>query len=406
MTFEGSNSGQRDGRPSRRNRTRSEPLYTTPLPHLPPPVLVDTPAVFDAMMAELASQPAVALDTESNSLYRYHYRVCMIQISTAETDYLLDPLRLRDIQPLGDLLANEGIQKVFHAAENDILMLKRDFSFGFANIFDTMLTARILGWRQVSLAALLQEHFQVTLDKHAQLTDWGQRPLTAAQLSYARLDSHYLLSLRDLLTDALRERRRWREAQEAFDGLRRVTYIEKPFDPDAFWRMRGARDLSASELAVLRELYLWRDDQARLMDRPPFKVLGDETLVTLSRLQPEHPFDLPLNPRQIDQFGADVLRAVERGRHAPPPTPPARTHNGNGRPDPQVQARFDRLRSWRALRAAEREVDADIVMTNEALMAIARADPTNLDALANVGVLGAWKLQEYGDELLSTLSAV
>lgn len=399
MTFDVS----KQGRSTTSVRTRAP--EGAGLPNLPPPVLVDTPGGFDAMMAALSVQPALALDTESNSLYRYHYRVCLVQISTPDTDYLLDPLRLADIRALGEVLADPGIQKVFHAAENDILTLKRDFAFDFANIFDTMLAARILGWRQVSLAALLQQHFEVTLDKHAQLTDWGQRPLTSAQLSYARLDSHYLLPLRDMLTDALRERKRWREAQEAFAGLPAITYVEKHFDPDGFWRMKGARDLSPAELSILRELYLWRDDHARLVDRPPFKVLGDDTLIQLTRLQPEHPFELPMSPRQIDQLGVEVLNAIARGRSAPPPIPPVRPHNGNGRPDPQVQARFERLRAWRAQRAAEREVDADIVMTNEALMAIARASPRSLDALANVGVMGAWKLQEYGADVLDTLSA-
>lgn len=373
---------------------------------LPPPVLVDTPASFSAMIAALGKQPAVAIDTESNSLYRYHYRVCVAQISTADTDYLLDPLRLRDIAALGDILADPRIQKVFHAAENDILMLKRDFDFSFANIFDTMLAARILGWRQVSLAALLLQHFGVELDKHTQLTDWSQRPLTAAQLSYARLDSRYLLPLRDRLTEALKEKKRWREAQEAFEALPKIHYVEKPFDPDGFWRMKGAKDLSLRELAVLRELWLWRDDQARLLDRPPFKVLGDETLLQIARLQPQHPFELPISPRQIDHHGAGLLQAVAQGMAAPPPAPPERARNGNGRPDPQVQARFDRLRAWRGQRAAEREVDADIVMNNEALMAIARAGPATLDALASVGVLGEWKLQEYGPELLRVVGAV
>jgi ribonuclease D len=295
---------------------------------------------------------------------------------------------------------------VFHAAENDILMLKRDFDFSFANIFDTMLAARILGWRQVSLAALLLQHFNVELDKHTQLTDWSQRPLTAAQLSYARLDSRYLLPLRDRLSEALREKKRWREAQEAFEALPNVHYVEKPFDPDGFWRMKRARDLSPRELAVLRELWLWRDDQARLLDRPPFKVLGDETLIQIAQLQPQHPFELPVSPRQIDHHGVGLLQAVTRGLTAQPPTPPARVHNGNGRPDPQVQARYDRLRAWRAQRASEREVDADIVMNNDALMTIARAAPTSLDSLANLGVLGAWKLQEYGVELLRVLGAL
>jgi ribonuclease D len=373
---------------------------------LPPPVLVDSAAGFATMIETLARQPALALDTESNSLYRYHYRVCVVQISTLDTDFLLDPLRLRDVSPLGDILADPTIQKVFHAAENDILMLKRDFDFSFANIFDTMLAARILGWRQVSLAALLLQHFSVELDKHTQLTDWSQRPLTAAQLSYARLDSRYLLPLRDRLTHALEEKKRWREAQEAFEALPKVQYVEKPFDPDGFWRMKGARDLSPRELAVLRELWLWRDDQARLLDRPPFKVLGDETLVQIARVQPQHPFELPISPRQIDHHGVTLLQAVARGLTAALPAPPARVHNGNGRPDPQVQARFDRLRAWRAQRAAEREVDADIVMNNDALMTIARAAPTTLDSLADLHVLGAWKLREYGTELLRVLDAL
>ena len=283
------------------------------------PVLIDTPAAFTLMLDTLSTQPALALDTESDSLYRYHYHVCLIQISTIEVDYLLDPLRLHDIRPLGRILANETVQKVFHAAENDILMLKRAIlGFSFANIFDTMLAARILGWHQVGLAALLAQHFGVTLDKRAQLTDWGQRPLTAAQLSYARLDSRYLLALRDLLSDALRTRKRWREAQETFDGLPQITYIEKAFDPDGFWRTKGARDLIPSELAVLRELYLWRDEQARVLDRPPFKVLGDETLLHLSRLQPQHLHELPLSPRQIDQCGRGLLAAIARaGAHRP-----------------------------------------------------------------------------------------
>lgn len=372
---------------------------------LPAPVLVDTPAAFASMLDVLSTQPALALDTESNSLYRYHYRVCLIQISTTEVDFLLDPLRLHDIEPLGMILANETVQKIFHAADNDILMLKRDFGFSFANIFDTMLAARILGWPRVGLAALLLEHFGVTLDKRAQLTDWGQRPLTTAQLSYARLDSHYLLALRDLLSDALRARKRWREAKETFDGLPQITYTEKAFDPEGFWRIKGARDLAPNELAVLRELYLWRDEQARALDRPPFKVLGDQVLLQFSRLQPQHLDELRLNARQVDQVGKRLLAVIAAGRCAPPPAPPARPHNGNGRPDPEIQARFDRLRAWRAQRAADRQVDADIVLTNDALMAISRAAPTTAEALAELGVMGEWKLQEYGPDLLRVLNA-
>jgi len=266
------------------------------------------------------------------------------------------------------------------------------------------LAARILGWKQVSLAALLAEHFSVTLDKRAQLTDCGHRPLDAAQLSYARLDTHYLLPLRDLLIGELRQRRRWREAQDAFAGLPRVTYVEKPFDPDGFWRMKRARELRGQELAVLRRLYLWRDEQARKLDRPPFKVLGDERLVDLSQQQPTRLADLPLSVRQIELFGRTILAAIAAGSTDPTPSPPARPANGNGRPTPEMLARFDQLRAWRVRRAAEREVAADLILTNDALMIIARAAPVTLEALAALDVMGAWKMEEYGPDLLRVLA--
>jgi ribonuclease D len=365
---------------------------------------VDTPAAFDAFLQALSREDRLALDTESDSLYRYFYKVCLIQVSAGSVDYLLDPLRLPDLRPLERFLADPSIEKVFHAAENDILLLKRDYRFSFDNIFDTMLAARILGRRGVGLAALLREHFGVELDKRVQLTDWGHRPLTGQQLSYARLDSRYLLPLRDLLADELHAKRRWREAQEAFADLPDLVHVEKPFDPEGFWRSKEVRDLRPSEVAIFRELYLWRDQQARAVDQPPFKVITDQILLQLSREQPQSVDSLPLNPNQARRFGPVILAAIARGREAPAPQPPARRTNGEGRPDPEVAIRYDRLRAWRTKRAAARGVDLDVILNNETLMAVARARPTDMQALAALGVMRSWKLAEYGPELLGVVS--
>jgi ribonuclease D len=368
------------------------------------PLLVDLPESFDLMLGRLAGEPVIGLDTESDSLYRYYHRVCLIQVSTRQADYVVDPLNLPDLTSLGALLADPDVEKVFHAAENDILALKRGYGFEFACVFDTMLAARILGYRRVGLAALLQEKFGVELDKRTQLTDWGHRPLTPEQLNYACLDSHYLPSLRDLLQEELIARGRWREAQEAFADLPDTPYVAKAFDPEGFWRCREARHLNPSELSVLRELYLWRDGQARVMDRPPFKVVGDECLVRLSREQPGRLADLHLSSWQIRHFGGAILAAIARGKTAPAPQPPNRNLNREHRLDPATVTRYDKLRTWRGQRAEERGVEADVVLTNEALLAIARAAPTSLGMLAGLAVMGPWKLEEYGVDVLRVLA--
>jgi ribonuclease D len=382
-------------------RGRRSPTRTSP--DLPPARLIDTPATFEVLLAELRTARILAFDTESDSLYRYFYKVCVIQLSTGKADYIIDPLGLPDMAPLGELMADPDVEKIFHAAENDILVLKRDFGFEFASIFDTMLAARILGWRQVGLAALLQEHFGVKLDKRAQLTDWGRRPLTPEQLSYAHLDSHYLLPLRELLLQELKERDRWNEARETFSALPRVTYVEKPFDPEGYWRNKGARDLSPQGLAVLRELYLWRDAKARDLDLPPFKVIDDRSLAHLSEAQPQRAGELALSSYQANHFGREVLEAIRRGQGALPPPLPARAHHNGFRPDPDTMARYDRLRAWRTNCAARRGVESDVVLTNDVILAVARAAPATMEELSALDVLGPWKLQEYGPDLLNVL---
>lgn len=364
----------------------------------------------DRSLAELVERSAqaqvAAVDTESNSLYAYFHRICLIQVSLPDGDYIVDPLAV-DVTPLGALFANPRCQKIFHAAENDILGLQRDYGFAFANLFDTMLAARILGWPQVGLAAILTERFGVQVDKRMQRTNWGQRPLHDVQLTYAQLDTHYLLPLQALQVAELRRCGRWAEAQEGFQRLTTLRSVEKTFDPEGFWRLAGARSLAPTEQAVLRELYIFREQQAQRIDRPPFKLFSEQVLVALAARQPDSLAALRqvrgMTAHQVRQWGEGLLKAIARGQAAPPPAFPRRPVNGNGRPDAATLARYEALRRWRAASAAARGVDPDIVLTNQALMALARLAPDSREALAASNLLGPAKLQEYGDSLLQVL---
>lgn len=373
------------------------------LPALPSPIAVTSPPQLAALLEALSAQPAVAVDTESNSLYAYQEQVCLIQFSIPDADYIVDPLAGLDLSPLAHLFADPGVQKVLHAAEYDVMCLKRDFGFRFASLFDTMWAARILGWPRVGLGDVLRETFGVRTNKRYQRYNWGKRPLEQEALAYARVDTHYLLPLRRLQADALMQKGRLEEAQEVFDQLAASEPVPHTFDPEDFRRVKGAFDLTRREQAILRELYVWRDREARRRDRPLFKVLNDHILVALAQACPRTADKLAdvsgLKPYHVRRYGRHILRAIERGIRARPPEPPP--------PPPRHSeaevARFQALRAWRKQVAAEREVDADVIISNAVLWALAEQNPRALEGLNHINGLGPWKRKTYGEAILKVL---
>lgn len=372
------------------------------------PIVVQTAKDLNEMLARLRGEPRLAVDTEADSLYSYYEKVCLIQISIPSYDYVLDTLALRAIEPLGELFADPRIELVFHAAEYDILLLKRDFGFEFQNIFDTMLAARILGWKQVGLRHILAQHFGVTLDKRFQRANWGKRPLTREQLEYARDDTHYLLALYALQHAELQARGLLEEARAAFARLSQVTWSEREFDPQRYATLPGARELAPSQLGALRELYQLRETLARQADRPPFKILGNATLLRLARTQPRTLSELRAVPGIGEWFvrrhGHEALRAIARGIAYPQlRLPKPRARGTPWLPDAAARARLAQLKQWRRARAERRGVTPDVILSNEALLALARANPQTPEELSQLPALTAWAIQEYGEELLALL---
>ena len=225
---------------------------------LPEPVLVADDEGLAQLVRALAAHPIVGVDTESNSMHAYRERVCLIQFSTPDGDFILDPIRVADLSSLAPLFANPDQQKIFHAAEYDVVCLRRDYRFDVVNIFDTMSAARTLGWPQVGLAAILDTRFGVTMSKKYQRADWKRRPLLREQLDYARLDTHYLLALRELQVQALSEAGRMAEALEEFERLARSRAADPVPGSPSFWRVKGARDLPPAHAAVLQALFAYR----------------------------------------------------------------------------------------------------------------------------------------------------
>jgi ribonuclease D len=369
------------------------------------PILVATTSSLTDLVSDLASCATVAVDTESNSLHALRERVCLIQFSTPTADYIVDPIALSDLTSLVPFFASPAHEKIFHAAEGDLLGLGRDFPFVFANIFDTMSAARTLGWSHVGLAAVLNAEFGVTLSKRHQRADWGRRPLKAEMLDYARLDTHYLPALRDRLHAALVESGHWPEAQEDFERVARVQ--PKPPsptpDPMAFWRVKGARDLGPQQSAVLEAVFAYRQGQAERINQPLFKVIGDSTLLDLARRAPAHIDDLKpiagMTPVQIHRHGRALLLAVQEGlRASVPPVPIV------DRESDDVRDRYDRLHNWRKTRARARGVESDVILPRTTIQELARRSPRTLEDLADIVDFGPRRREMYGEEILAVVS--
>ena len=331
------------------------------------------------MLADLTRQPRVAVDTEANSLHAYQETVCLIQFSSAEHDYLLDPFAFENLDSLAPLFAASHIEKIFHAAEYDLLGLKRDYGFTFNNIFDTMQAARVLGIQKVGLEAILGERFGLTLNKRFQKADWGARPLTRDQLEYARLDTHYLIPLRDQLKQELESAGRWDLANEDFRRICRGNGVDAESAREPWERFAGRRDMNLRQLTIMREIAAQREMIAQRLDRPPFKVLMDDKLIAMARNAPAAINDLEklgLTPRQIERWGAELLAAVARGVGAPPVK-----RRQASRPDDAVLKRLEKLKAWRKKAAAELGVESDIVLPRPYLMTLAEQGGRDLQSI-------------------------
>ena len=370
-------------------------------------VYLDTSDAVSRFLNSIGRADAIALDTEGASYHRFVDRIYLLQLATRDKSAIIDPLPIGTPPVLGDLLESPDVEVVFHDADYDLRLLQQDYGWHVRNIFDTRVAAQLLGIRAFGLAALLERYFGVKLDKKHQRADWSKRPLTDDMLEYAALDTTHLLALRDRLAAELDRagRREW--AREEFALLEGTRWPAEDGD-SAFLRVKGARDLTRRELAILREVVPWRDAVAKQADRATFRVIGNDQLLAIAKEQPptrEALGAIKGMPRGLlESRGAELLAAVRRGLAVPETELPRFPRAPRWERDADFDARVLALKAVRDEAAQRLDLDPGVLGARDRLEAVARKNPATLEQLAQIPELRRWQVAVLGEPFVRALA--
>ena len=375
-----------------------------PAPHR----YVSTPRQLETLAKRVAGEQLVAMDTEAASFHRFVDRIYLIQLSTRHETAIIDPLTVGDIAPLGAILADPGTEVVFHDADYDLRILDRDYGVRARRLFDTRIAAQFLGEPAIGLAALLEKHLGMRLDKKYQRADWSRRPLPPEMLDYAATDTRHLPALRDKLREALEEKGRLPWAEEEFTRLEQLRWAPLQSNGDSYLRIKGARLLTRRALALLRELVHWRDAVAAELDRASFRVVANEALLALAVAAPRTADALKavagVSTRLVEQRGDAFLAAIERGLAVPEKELPRFPHGERRKSDADFETLVERLKGVRNAAAQRLGLDPGVLCPKGTLEALARARPQSPQALGGIPEMRQWQVAVLGGDLLKSLA--
>ena len=348
----------------------------------------------------LAKAPRLALDTERNGRYAYRERICLIQISDGTQTLLLDPLSVGDLTALGQILDDNSVLKALHGSEEDIRFFHRDFGFTVSNLFDTGMAARFLGVGRPNLGAVLEEFCGVAIpkDRKMQMSHWGLRPLSRAALDYAASDVHHLLTLVDELDYRLAKSGRQGWVNEECERISALRYPpEEPLDT-AYRRVKGWDSLNPRQIAVLRELYAFRDDKACAWDVPIHQVSSNDDLLELAQIDGGIPRGL--GGMLASRCAGELADAMQRGMDGPEAPKPDRGDPPAEHWSQASRERLKELKRWRGVVSENLGMAVSHIWPTPSLERIAlRPESMEHELAGGEGEVRRWQREEFGEEL-------
>jgi ribonuclease D len=368
---------------------------------------IDSSPALQKAVARIGSAPVLGVDTEAAGYHRFQDSISLLQISTRDENLLIDPLAIPDLSDLAPLFLDPAIEKIFHDSDFDLRILHRDTGLEVRALFDTQVAAAFAGERQLGLGAVVEKYLGVILPKAYQRADWAERPLSAGMMEYAAMDTAYLPPLRERLLEELTRLGRTAWAEEEFTRRQTTRWSESEDNRDGFLRMKGARDLSPRGLAVLREIFAWRETVGKERDQATFRILSNQAMLEIAMKAPTTRAALRdvrgLPSALADRRWRELTEAVERGLAVPegdlPRFPPSRRWER----DPAAEERGERLRQVRNRIAEELNLDPGFLISRSLLDEIARRSPVTIDELAAIPDVRKWQIETLGGNLLEVV---
>ena len=359
------------------------------------------------VVRELRQEPVLAVDLEADSLFHYQEKICLIQLATQDRIFLVDPLAITgEIRFLKPVFSDPDIRKIFHGSDYDIRSLHRDFGIEVVNLFDTEVACRFLGMKYSGLDTVLQDRFQITLDKRFQKKDWSRRPLPDEMQEYAARDVAFLIPLAESLNTDLHSMGRMGWFEEECQALSRVRYAEVSTEP-RFVKMKGAGKLRPRSLAVLESLMEFREEAAHKKDRPPFKIMSNAVLLDISKTLPTDLESLHrlhiLSARQLGMYGQDLIDRVNVALGIPEDQLPGFPRYSETIPENGYTLSLRALKEARIRWSNSLSMDPGFICSNALLYRIAVLAPTTLEELSAVPGIKSWQAKVFGKEILQVI---
>jgi ribonuclease D len=365
---------------------------------------IDTFPGLEKVARVLVQTQVIGVDLEADSMYHYFEKVCLLQIATESTSYVIDPLSLRDLSVLEPVFSSCHIRKIFHGADYDIRSLYRDFRIEVENLFDTQLACKFLGLRETGLEALVRNRFQVELNKKFQRADWSQRPVSPEMVDYAAMDGQYLIPLARMLEQELEAKGRVSWVEEECRILSKVRFQSSNPAP-LYLRVKGASLLDRRSLAVLGALLEFRENRAKKLNLPPFRILGNDPLLALAVKKPLCAEELEttkvLTRKQIERYGAHLLEEIHRALAIPDEDLPVYPREARPNLPPAVRRRVKALKNWRDMQAESLGIEPGILLNNALISDLALKHPRSIREMEEVPGLKKWQLDTFGREILA-----